>query len=61
MSRGVLLDTNVVIDGLPVPEGEDVAVSILTCVELASGINATALDPAESLRRRRRYDAVLAG
>ncbi|WP_328292967.1 hypothetical protein OG218_09495 [Kineococcus sp. NBC_00420] len=48
----VLIDTNVLIDGIVV---DGAAISILTMFELAGGINSIA-DPAVRAARKRRYD-----
>ena len=49
---GVLIDTNVLVDGIVV---EDAAISILTMFELAGGIHSVS-SPAERADRQRRYD-----
>lgn len=53
----VLVDTNVLIDGLVV---DGASISILTLFELAGGVN-TAAGPRQRAERQRRYDVAAAG
>ena len=55
-SVAVLIDSNVLMDGLVV---EGASISILTMFELAGGINGVA-DPVQRAARQRRYDAAAA-